>query len=141
MTDLINQAFEEAVALLNAEKNRIKNLPHEVVTFLRVYNAQGVIDNGGYCYFFENDWPEGPPYSEFVNSYNSIGCVDQAHELKRVVETFPFENPHLQCDRRNEFMEKNEESLVEIWGDKLCGDEGVWQKLENYYIKHKNKFV
>jgi len=142
MTDLVNEAFEQAVVLLNAENNKTENLPYEVATFLRVYSAQGVIDNGGYCYFFENDWPENPTYSDFVNAYHSIGCISQANELKRVVETFPFENPHINMERRCQFMDENEDDgFLEIWGDELCGDEEVWQKLEKYYIRHKNKFA
>ncbi len=144
MSDLVNQAFEQATALLNAQNNKLENLPEEVAVFLRVYDAQGVIDNGGYKYFFEADWPENPPYSDFVNAYYNIGCVEQAYELKKVVETFPFEDPHLNCDQRNEFMDvhwNEEKYCVEMWGNKLCGDEEVWKFLENYYIKHQNKFV
>ena len=83
MTDLIDQAFDKAVMLLNANDEKMDNLPDEVATFLMVYNAQGVIDNGGYFYFFENDWTDSPPYIDFINSYNSIGCVAQANELKK----------------------------------------------------------
>jgi len=65
---------------------------------------QPIIDNGGYKYFFEADWPDNPPYSDFINAYHRIGCISQAEELERIVNTFPFESPHLHCDQRNEFI-------------------------------------
>lgn len=144
MTDLISKAFKQALKLLQAEDDKMENLPFEVATFLRVHGAQGVIDNGGYRYFFEMDWDENPSYFEVVNAYQIIGCLAQAKEFKRVVSTFPFDNPHLHCKRRNQFMDDhwNEDKYcIEIWGDGLCGDEEVWQNLEEYYIQHQDKFA
>ena len=34
-----------------------------------------------------------------------------------------------------------EELEVKGWGDDLCGDEVVWEKLEEYYLKNRRNFA
>ncbi len=142
--DPISEGFEKAQILLSKAEANIDKLPKEVATFLMVYSAQGVIDNGGYVYFFEADWPNNPPYSKFVDAYKSIGCESQSTEFNRVISTFPFAEPHLKKDQRNQYMEDNfdeDKYSIKGWDDKLCGDEEVWEKLGKYYKKNINKFV
>ena len=38
-----------------------------------LYSVQAIIDNGGFQYLFENDFPSKPPYSQFVDAYRRIG--------------------------------------------------------------------
>jgi hypothetical protein len=143
-SDLISLAFKKAVKLLDKAHDDMGLLPPEVSTFLFVHSAQGVIDNGGYLYFFESNWPNNPSYSKFVESYRAIGCEKQANELARVISTFSFDNAHLEEDLRNKYMDDNyDENKCEIkgWGNDLCGDEKVWAKLEQYYISNKKKFA
>jgi hypothetical protein len=51
----------------------MSRLPQNVRIFLLVNGAQGIIDNGGYKYFFGQDWPGTPPYDDFANAYEAIG--------------------------------------------------------------------
>jgi|GEM_PF-752194 len=144
MAKNIDKAFKQATIKLKKVNENINDLPRSVATFLIAYSAQGVIDNGGYRYFFEADWPNNPPYSKFVEAYFIIGCVKQSQDIDRVVSTFPFENPHLNESRRIEFIEANyDEDELEVpgWGEKLCGDTDVWEKLEGYYLENINDFV
>ncbi len=143
MQDKINEAFDKTQKLLKEKNDDIGQLPESVATFLLVYASQGVIDNGGYRYFFESNWPQAPTYSRFVDAYSAIGCEAQAATLARVVETFPFENPHLDEDGRNAYVAANyDEDTCEVkgWGDALCGDESVWVKLEAFYTEHISDF-
>lgn len=142
--DQISLAFKKAVKMLYKANDNIELLPPTVSFFLLVHSAQGVIDNGGYRYFFESDWPNNPPYSRFVNAYNAIGCNKQAHELARVVSTFPFDSPHLKKEYRNKYMTENyndDNHEIKGWGDALCGDKEVWEKLKQYYLINKKEFV
>lgn len=144
MEDKISEAFHKARRLLELNNDELSGLPRPVVTFLLVHGAQGVIDNGGYRYFFGSDWPNNPPYSQFIEAYKTIGCDSQAKELERVVATFPFKNPHLYEEWRQKYMAENhdpEEHGVKGWGDNLCGDEVVWTKLEEYYLKNRKNFA
>lgn len=144
MADILSEGFDKAERLLRKAKDNINLLPAAVANLLMIYSAQGVIDNGGYKYFFESDWPMQPPYSRFVEAYAAIGCDKQAADLARVVATFPFDNPHLEAEKRNQFMDENydEETFsVNGWGDMLCGDEEVWTRLEAYYLKNTSEFA
>ena len=144
MTNNIDKAFEQATIKLKKVDDHIDDLPRSVANFLIVYSAQGVIDNGGYRYFFGADWPNNPPYSKFVGAYSAIGCVKQSHDMDRVVSTFPFENPHLSESKRIKFIEANydeDEFEVKGWGEMLCGDNDVWEKLESYYLENIKDFV
>ncbi|NJD06326.1 MAG: DUF4375 domain-containing protein [Methylococcaceae bacterium] len=141
--DPIHIAFEKARNLLEGANENLDALPKAVATFLLVHGAQGTIDNGGFRYFFGSDWPDNPPYSRFVEAYRIIGCETQAKELDRIVHTFPFDNPHLCKDKRNEFIAKYYDKTsyeVSGWGDALCGDEDVWKKLAIYFEENALDF-
>lgn len=137
-------AFYEANSQLGSVGDQIKLLSEPVRVLLLIYGAQGVIDNGGFKYFFGQDWPGNLPYEEFIAAYETIGCHSQAQELRRVIATFPFSDPHLQNELRTEYINQNydpEEHSVRGWGDELCGDKVVWKKLAAYYDKNKAAFV
>ena len=146
MNDIISVAFKKAEILaktMNAE-NEIDLLPRSVRTFLLVHAAQGVIDNGGYSYFFGPDWPNQLPYEEFAEAYDEIGCTNQAMDIRRIISSFPFSDPHLQSDKRANYIHDNydgEALEVRKWGDALCGDKKVWEKLSVFYKKHENDFA
>lgn len=144
MNKTLNNAIEQATIKLNQVAKNIDDLPQSVATFLMVYSAQGVIDNGGYIYFFESDWPNNPPYLKFIEAYFAIGCINQSQDIARVVSTFPFDDPHLNKQERARFIEANyDEDALEVksWGESLCGDVEVWEKLEAYCTKNKSDFV
>jgi hypothetical protein len=144
MEDKIIEAFHKARKLLEQNNHELSGLPTSVITFLLVHGAQGTIDNGGFRYFFGADWPNNPPYSQFIEAYKTIGCEAQAKELERVVATFPFKNPHLYEEWRKKYMADNyddEELEVKGWGEDLCGDEEVWAKLEEFYIENIQDFA
>lgn len=144
MRDTIDKAFDITVSLLKKVDGDIERLKEPISTFLIVYSAQGVIDNGGFYYFFESNWPNSPPYEQFINAYRKIGCIKQAELLEKIVNTFNFDNPHLNQAKRLSYMNEllNEETNeVSGWGDDLCGDEEVWFNLESYYLGHKNAFA
>src|SRR4026209_325238 len=66
----------------------ISGISHPRRVFIRVYSAQPVIDNGGFVYFFENDWPGNPPYSSFSEAYREIGATDVADWIDRAARLF-----------------------------------------------------
>jgi hypothetical protein len=141
--EIVDLAFAGAERRLGSSPSGISALADPLQHVLRVVSAQGVLDNGGYRYFFESDWPDRPPYSHFVLSYQAIGCHAAANDLERVVATFPFPNPHLNAAARLEFIEANwDESTHEVrgWGDAICGDETVWSRLAEYCRKHSDAF-
>lgn len=142
-TDIM-PALEAAEDKLAAVDQDMSMLPEAVRTFLLVHGAQGVIDNGGYRFFFEADWPNTPAYDAFVSAYETIGCSEQAEDLRRVVATFRFQDPHLHKVQRQAFIEARfdkSQYCVPEWGDALCGDKDVWEKLARYYEMHEGDFA
>ena len=136
--------LERALAMGKAVKWDHSKLPASVAAYLRVHGAQGVIDNGGYRYFFESDWEGQPPYSEFIDAYVAIGCVEQAADLARVVATFGHPNPHLHEDMRNDYIERHfdeDSHRVRTWGNALCGDDRVWSALEEFAQRNAHDFA
>jgi hypothetical protein len=134
-------AAEDKLAAADEDMSR---LPESVRVFLLVHGAQGVIDNGGYRYFFESDWPNTPPYEVFASAYETIGCVEQAADLRRVVATFPFPDPHLDSDKRQAFIDEHydeDECEVRGWGEAICGDDVIWKKLAGYAKQHVHDFA
>jgi hypothetical protein len=132
-----------AQEMLTSVGDDMTRLPESVRVFLLVNGAQGVVDNGGYKYFFGQDWPGTPPYEDFARAYETIGCIPQAADLRRVAGTFPFSEPHLHKDERSAFIEaRYDESTycVPEWGDALCGDKEVWERLATYYARHRDDF-
>ena len=107
------------------------DLPQQTVAIL--YSVQAIIDNGGFQYLFENDFPDHPSYSRFVDAYRRIGANAAAELLEKAVGMFPFQNPHLHQDQRLSFMETlDEDSEFFELGNGVCGDERVWTDLEAY---------
>ena len=69
--------------------------------------------------------------------------TDQADELRRVVESFGFAQPHLHADLRAAYLSEHydpERHCVPHWGDALCGDEAVWRALAEYARQHRACF-
>ena len=60
------------------------DLPQQTVAIL--YSVQAIVDNGGFQYLFENDFPHDPPYSKFVEAYRRIGADQAAERLEKAVE-------------------------------------------------------
>jgi hypothetical protein len=141
MTDIIYRAFEKAELLAGGRLDDISVLPLELQVIVRIVSAQGVIDNGGYKYFFGADW-DRQPYEQFAEAYEAIGCVQAAADLRRVVSTFPFSEPHRRRESRREYMRLHwdeDSCCVRGWCDALCGDATVWSNLTEYCREHSAK--
>ncbi len=131
---LIDLAFRR---LRRVGNDRAK-LPELEQTIVLVASAQGIIDNGGFQYFFEMDFPDRAPYSHLVAAYRAIGATPAATRLERAVRMFPFAAPHRNQKRRNAFMDRLAKAhAFHRLGDKVCGDTSVWKHLSAYIAKHR----
>ena len=133
----INYAFEE----YEKRGQDLSKLAVPLQTVVLITHAQGMVDNGGFRYFFEGDMPGNPSYKIFSDAYRRIGALKVADSLDLATDLFPFENPHLSTDKRNEYMDSLEESdQLFAMGDEVCGDETIWQNLEKYIADHASVF-
>ncbi len=148
----IDKAAEIAFNKLEKVNFNFSKIPVPIATFIRVYSAQGQIDNGGLEHFFESDWPKKPTYKVFIDAYNKIGSIESAYALQEAVDSFPIDNPHRNINARNLFMDQcrvpddfpieefSEEGLlatdfpVEDWDDILCGIlQNMLKKIGQYF--------
>jgi hypothetical protein len=108
-------------------------LPVPSQTFVIVYSTQGVIDNGGFRYFFESDWPNNPPYTLFIDAYRRIGAEAAAECFEKAIAMFPFPNAHLKSEWRKEFMGQlpEDHEFFEL-GFTVCGDKAILEALAEY---------
>lgn len=137
----LEAAYESAIYSLNEAHGDISKLPSIVGIFLLVYSAQGVIDNGGFQYFFEMDWPNNIPYSEFVEAYRQIGALESANSLEQAVRMFDFKNPHLDENKRILFMDHLDRNHPFFGlGDSICGNPAIWQYLSDFINTHHQSF-
>jgi hypothetical protein len=134
-TSAKNYAFEQLKL-----RGNIADLPSELQTFIRVYSAQGVIDNGGLAHFFDNDWEGQPPYRVFTDAYRAIGALEMAEWIDSVAATYDFPNPHLDRKRREQFRPSTQ-TQVKAPQDSLCRvSEAVWSLLEQFVAVHRLSF-
>jgi hypothetical protein len=141
LRSLIDRARRRARRLIGEDLINISALPIELRVIIIVVSAQGVLDNGGYQFFFESDWPGRPDYERFAQAYDAIGCHQAASNLRRVVRTFPFPDPHLDKEARNAFIAANldkETGSVHGWENDLCGEPTVWPNLAAYCRRHRH---
>lgn len=127
---------------LDEADNDPSRLNISVQTVIAIYTAQGIIDNGGFQYFFENDFPENPAYSFFSEAYRRIGAERTANNIEKAVALFGFSDPHLNVEKRRSFLAQiaDGDHLFHKLGDVICGDESVWEKLADYVIENKAEF-
>jgi hypothetical protein len=141
--ELLKQAADVAFAGVGRDTD-ISRFSRPRQVFITVYSAQGVIDNGGFRYFFESDWPGQPPYSRFSDAYREIGAADVAHLIDRAASLFGISDLHRHRAARLQFLNehgRNEMSELVRLGDKAIDQsEGVFRLLEDYVRLHADHF-
>lgn len=141
MTDqeLLDKVSEIAFKKLADAGDRMESVEEPYKTVAIIYSAQGVIDNGGMVYFFENDWPNNPPYSVFADAYERIGMADAAKALRAAEKSFDVPNPEGNRNARTEYMEAHQDRFNGmVWDDCICGDKKVFEDLAHWVRSHPN---
>lgn len=147
ISKVLHWASDDVYQGRNSPSWSVYQLEEPLLTVWAVEGAQGIIDNGGFQYFFENDWPENPEYSLFVDSFRRIGAAEAADCIQDAASMFPFSMPHLDCDMRREHMdflrqkERTEESVLDKLGFRvmdLGGDTLI--RLVAYVRTHLEHF-
>jgi hypothetical protein len=134
-------AFSELARVGSLEK-----LTAPLRTVVIIVSAQGVIDNGGLQYFFENDFPDHPDYSVFVDAYRAIGAGDAASALAGAVTLFPFREPQKHFQQRREFLDQfldggdhRPDSLFYA-PTRTLWDARIWERLDEFVHQNAEAF-
>jgi hypothetical protein len=136
---LISAAYKEVFVGCKAKDWSAYRLAEPLLTCWAVVKAQEVTYNGGFQYFFENDWPDKPNYRVFIDAFRRIGADEAAMWLEEAVDQFPFSDPHLHYERRREHLSASRskpgtcDSVIDGLGNRL-GDLGgdTYTKLAAY---------
>jgi hypothetical protein len=141
--DLLKQAADVVFAGFESDTD-ISRFPRPRQVFITIYSAQGIIDNGGFGYFFESDWPDKPPYSRFSDAYREIGAADVAELIDRGARLFGIADAHLHRDARlrylNEHCRDESAELIKLGDQVIDESERVFRLLEDYVRRHADHF-
>nr|WP_315491662.1 DUF4375 domain-containing protein [uncultured Rhodoferax sp.] len=141
---LLDRAIAYSIACVEAASGDVFKLPLPVQTVAVVQTAQGIIDNGGFEYFYESDFDGTPPYSFFVETFRRIGAEAAAQRLEASSRLFPFSEPHLHEEKRQRWLDTVKEDETHefvVLSKKACGDESVFAKLADYVERNRDAFA
>jgi hypothetical protein len=127
LAEISNLSFKKLVLT----KDDLSKLEEPYRTVAAVVAAQGVIDNGGYNYFFENDWPHQPSYQIFIDAYDRIGCTQAADNLRQIVASFGVKKPERDLELRRDGIDQEKqrkEQKSPRWPKPLY-DEAIYKPL------------
>jgi hypothetical protein len=71
----------------------VSDLRPEERNFLLAYQAQGVIDNGGFNYLFEGNFKGDPHFALTAEAYGAIGCTEAVEVFHEALALFPGGRP------------------------------------------------
>lgn len=109
MSSSIDTCFE------NLDKvQQVERLDNPCRTVVIVYSAWGLIENGGFQYFFESNFPGDPSYDIFIQAFSSVGLTDIALDFSKLVSSFPFNEPHKFPGKRQEFIDSQPSSFIAL---------------------------
>lgn len=146
--DTISWAVKVVSLTLKSSKCDPYLLPEPLLTVWAVDQAQGVIDNGGFGYFYGNDWPKNPPYSVFWDAFKRIGAFEAAQCIETTAKLFPFERPELDFQKRRDYLnlsndrsgsEKDDFDILASRFIDLCGESS--QLLSKYIKDNESYFI
>jgi hypothetical protein len=139
----LGKPYDHAIGRLQAAGGDVSLLPVPLQTLLLVESAQAIIDNGGLEYFYEADFPNNPPYADFVAAYRRIGADQAAECIAASSLLFPFDEPHLFEGLRQLWLEKFRLEPGHAFAHlsaRVTGDAGVWTRLAAYVEQHRGAF-
>lgn len=140
---LLDRAIAYSIACVEAAAGDVFQLPVSVQTVAVIQTAQGIIDNGGFEYFYESDFVGSPPYSFFVETFRRIGADSAASRIEQSSRMFPFADPHLHEKKRQLWLDgvkRNEAHEFVVLSRKACGDSSVFAKLADYVEENRDAF-
>lgn len=139
----LDNHYDHAVSRLAEADGDLARLEVPLQTLLMVESAQGIIESGGLAYFYEADFPNNPPYENFVAAYRRIGAESAASCIEDSAALFPFAEPHLFAPLRELWLERMAADPTHVFhrlSDRICQDESVWRLLTDYVGRHGHAF-
>ena len=113
-------------------------VPKLIRPVVTTYSAQGVIDNGGFPYFFECNWPGVADWQIFADDFDAVGHVKGAEAIRAALRLFPHGRPQADLQKRRRHIFKSLDGLDGPLGEldaPICGKSALLMRLLARYIK------
>ncbi|MDB6112781.1 MAG: hypothetical protein JWR69_4531 [Pedosphaera sp.] len=122
---LVDKQEDQGAEVLTKEENVV----------LLIWHASGIIGNGGFRYFFEQELNG----EAAAAAYTIIGC-DKAAELLRLgLSLFPNTVPPASWEERVKYMDENAELFDRLSEAFWEADQGMQERLAEYTRSHFDK--
>jgi hypothetical protein len=129
--------------MIAADKYR----PEERVVML-VWHGSGIIDNGGFEYLFEDDFPGDPGFRLTAQAFEQIDCEQAAAAFREAMAIFPDSRVPPDIDVRVKLYKQASESRREAINMKFwqadweeAGEQRLRHKVAEYIRRHKAAFA
>ena len=80
--DNIDETFDKIMA----SGFNVNTAPLQNKVVVMITTAQGIIDNGGFDYFFESEFEDSPDMQDFVTVYKEIGAIESAVAIEKALK-------------------------------------------------------
>jgi len=80
--DNIDKTFDKIMA----SGFNVNTAPLQNKVVVMITTAQGIIDNGGFDYFFESEFEDNPDMQDFVLVYKEIGAIESAVAIEKALK-------------------------------------------------------
>src|SRR3989304_1146344 len=113
-----------------------------------VWHATGIIENGGFEYLFEGDFPGDPGFRLTAQAFEQINCEQAATAFREAMALFPNSQVPEDIKVRQKLYKSIPESVREKINEKFfhadwekAGEFRLRHKLAEYIRKHKTAFA
>lgn len=137
-----NSNFEFLDKLFNRlvgkeERGGSDSLGPEERILMIVWHASGIIENGGFQYFYEQSLDT----EAVAAAYKRIGCNRCAELLRLSASLFPDGNPQPNWDGRIDFIERNGDLFERLSEAFWEADQQMTDHLAEFVRKHPEAWV
>ena len=114
-------------------------------TFCIVEYVSGLIDNGGFRYFFENNFPAGVSYNEIILAFREIGAIKAAEAIEEALNLYPQLKDPEDIELRREILDIECDEPTELWTkvemlEYRVGFNSVANHLSSYVRINRTRF-
>lgn len=132
--DFIDDIFCKVID--KKEKHGLTSLSREEEVVLLIWHASGILGNGGFQYFFEQELDA----EAVAKACETIGFSKPAELFRLALSVFPNGLPHKNWDERIKFVQENEQMFGNLSNGFLETDKEMEKHLAKYIRGHLDKF-
>jgi len=131
--DFVNSLFLATISKM--EEQGVDSLIEEERVVTLIWHASGIIENGGFQFFYENDLDPGM----VAWAYKKIGCDKCSVILGISFSLFPDTVAKASCEERVGYIQRNKELFYNLSCLFWDADTATLERLANYVRENSKK--